>query len=161
MVSLCVLICDTFVFTRACSILLGYTAMTQPDAENFQAEMVRAAQHMATQRTVTASQVYQSQQELWFQQRHKRGPPSTPLTSQAQTPKEDVDTEMAPPDQDAAPSSLFQPHPLATEAAWQVTAAQAGIDMNDNAAMAAYMATPLTTRGEVLQTIRDYHTAVI
>ena len=57
--------------------------------------------------------------------------------------------------------SLFQPLPVATEASFSITAAHAGVDINDGSALQAWMQAPVTTRQDVLQTLRNYHVAAI
>ncbi|OLP96831.1 hypothetical protein AK812_SmicGene20888 [Symbiodinium microadriaticum] len=46
-------------------------------------------------------------------------------------------------------------------AAYQVTTGQRDVDINDRTQMEQYMSTPLTTRAQVLETIRDYHVSVM
>ena len=62
---------------------------------------------------------------------------------------------------EASGPGLFQPVPMATEAAYTMTAAQAGVDINDTGAVQTYMQAPATTRRQILETIRDYDVAVI
>ena len=50
---------------------------------------------------------------------------------------------------------------MATEASFSITAAHAGVDINDGSALQAWMQAPVTTRQDVLQTLRNYHVAVI
>ena len=57
--------------------------------------------------------------------------------------------------------SMFQPVVLDMNTAFQATALSMGVDTQDTAATQAWMATPLTTRKDVLETIRHYHTAVV
>ena len=57
--------------------------------------------------------------------------------------------------------SLFQPLPVPTEASFSITAAHAGLDINDGSALQAWLQAPVTTRQDVLQTLRNYHVAVI
>ena len=141
------------------------------------AELSQAYRHLEAQRQATQHDVYNAGQDMWFDSRRaaKRGPPST-LASTVQshaTPPSDHVMETAqrdavveegvrdPPTERRTPSSLFQPMPIETDIAYQMTAAQRGVDINDVGAMQAYMATPLPTRNEVLQTIRDYHLGVL
>ncbi|CAE7328939.1 unnamed protein product, partial [Symbiodinium sp. CCMP2456] len=127
-------------------------------------EIAVATQTYEQQRSMTGAEVYAAQQRLWFETRHKRGPPSTAVSSLA-TPQVEQDADMtaAEPATGTAATQprLFQPITMTTEAAYQVTAGQRGVDINDSAQMAQYLATPLTTRAQVLETIRDYHVSVI
>ena len=141
------------------------------------AELSQAYRRLEAQRQATQHDVYSAGQDMWFDARRaaKRGPPST-LASTVQshaTPPSDQVMEAAErdaiveegvrdlPTERRTPSSLFQPMPIETDVAYQMTAAQRGVDINDVGAMQAYMATPLLTRSEVLQTIRDYHIGVL
>ena len=113
-------------------------------------ELMQAGQRMEEQRRLTQSDAYAAQQRLWFETRHKRGPPSTTISASA-TPQEPPEMEV-----DAASSlgaqpeaqgpSLFQPVPIASEAAYTMTAAQAGVDINDYGSVQTYMQAPVTTR---------------
>ena len=51
--------------------------------------------------------------------------------------------------------------PRGGQASYSTTAAQAGVDNNNADAMAADMATPLTTMAQVLETIRNYTIGLI
>ena len=63
-------------------------------------------------------------------------------------------------DPEGAIPSLFQPLPAATEASFSITAAHAGVDINDETALQAWMLAQVTTRQDVLQTLRNFHVAV-
>ncbi|CAE7324102.1 unnamed protein product [Symbiodinium sp. CCMP2592] len=90
-------------------------------SESHQRELEQATGFMMEQRRLTEHTAYQAQQAMWFAARHKRGPPSTVESSMA-TPQQD--TEMEEP--------------------------QAGVDINSESDVQAYLATPLTTRTQVL-----------
>ena len=51
--------------------------------------------------------------------------------------------------------------PSLFEASFPITAAHAGVDVNDGSALQAWMQAPVTTRQDVLQTLRNCHVAVI
>ena len=127
-------------------------------------EIAVATQTYEQQRSMTGAEVYAAQQRLWFETRHKRGPPSTAVSSLA-TPQVEQDADMTAADPATGTAAnqprLFQPITMTSEAAYQVTAGQRGVDINDRTQMEQYMSTPLTTRAQVLETIRDYHVSVI
>ena len=139
-------------------------AMSQ---EELRHELAQAGQRMEEQRRLTQSDVYAAQQRLWFETRHKRGPPSSSISAVAtpQEPSEHMELDgtssagVAPPE--AQGPALFQPVPIAAEAAYSMTAAQAGVDINNHGAVQTYMQAPVTTRQDVIETIRNYHVAVI
>ena len=122
-----------------------------------------------TQAEVVANPAYAAAQNLFWEQRRKRGPPTPAISSTGlATPSghEDATTGEAaattpPQAQQAQQVSMFQPVVLDTEVAFQATAMSMGVDTSDTAATQAWMATPLTTRKDVLETIRHYHTAVV
>ena len=126
-------------------------------------EIAVATQTYEQQRSMTGAEVYAAQQRLWFETRHKRGPPSTAVSSLATPQAEDADMTAAEPATGTAANQprLFQPITMTSEAAYQVTAGQRGVDINDRTQMEQYLSTPLTTRAQVLETIRDYHVSVI
>ena len=118
-----------------------------------------------TQANVVANPAYAAAQNLFWEQRRKRGPPTPAISSTGlATPSGQEDTETAPtttPPPQQPQVSMFQPVVLETEVAYQATALSMGVDTQDQAATNAWMATPLTTRKDVLETIRHYHTAVV
>ena len=119
----------------------------------------------------TDTPVYAASQSLWFSTRRaqKRGPPSTAGFSSTglDTPMEDVTTEAGgaeassatPPP--AATTRLFQPVPFDDEASVALTAAESGVNANDPGAVQQWLDAPVTTRRDVFQTVRAYHTSVI
>ena len=143
-------------------------AMADPNSAEVTDELLKElqlAQHrMLEQRRLSNSDVYVAQQHLWFEQRNKRGPPSTAVSSMA-TPQEEGQDQIAGAGSAARPegsiSSLFQPLPVATEASFSITAAHAGVDINDGSALQAWMQAPVTTRQDFLQTLRKYHVSVM
>ena len=98
------------------------------------------------------------------EQRNKRGPPSTGASSMA-TPQDDGPQMITGAASSAQPEgtipNLFQSLPVATEALFSLTAAYAGVDINDGSALQAWMQASVTTRQDVLQTLRNYDVAVI
>ena len=144
-------------------------AMAAPN----EASLALAAQVNAqyqTQAEVVANPAYAAAQSLFWDQRRKRGPPTpaisstglaTPSGQEDATTGEAATTTPPPQAQQAQQASMFQPVVLDTEVAFQATAMSMGVDTSDTAATQAWMATPLTTRKEVLETIRHYHTAVV
>ena len=136
----------------------------QGDQAALQQELAQAQLYMEEQRKLTRGAVYNAQQRLWFETRQKRGPPSTAMSSLA-TPGETMEVEGPGSNPQATtpatPPTLFQPVPLATEAAFQMTAAQAGVDINNSEQIRHWMQQPVTTRQEVLETMRNYHVGVI
>ena len=101
---------------------------------------------------------------MCFSERRKRAPP-TPASSSLATPQDDQD--MGHPE--AAPSAtpqrqevgLFQPVALGATAALSVTAAHAGVDVNDAQALQQWLDEPVGSRRQALDTVRHYHTGVI
>ena len=69
--------------------------------------------------------------------------------------------EPQPPLPSMGATPLFQPIPVERDASFTMAAAQVGVDINSDADLQAYLATPLTTRAQVLDTIRHYHVGVI
>ena len=140
----------------------SFAAMSQ---EELRHELTQANQRMDEQRRLTQVDVYVAQQRLWFETRHKRGPPSTTMSAAATPQDEHMEVDGSASASTAQPEvqgpALFQPVPIASEAAYTMTAAQAGVDINDTGAVQTYMQGPVTTRRQVLDTIRDYHVAVI
>ena len=56
---------------------------------------------------------------------------------------------------------LIQPFDVDQPASYELTAIQAGVDARDPAQMQTWLQGPITTRQEVLETVRAYHTGVI
>ena len=139
-------------------------AMSKPTSAAQQAELARSTQAYTAQRQLATSEVFAAQQRLWMEERRKRGPPSTTISS-LNTPAEDDEMQQdAEPSRQATPqpaTSLFQPIPVEGQAAFSMTAAQAGVDINDHTAVRNYMSEKVTTRQQVLETIRNYHVGVI
>ena len=123
-----------------------------------------------------AQALYATTQQQWFEQNRTRkcGPPSTHGISRSglTTPAEHTeDTEMAgaettpqPPQSQEQPQSLIQPLGVEKDAAYAITASQMGVNAQDPQSYSSWMQTKittLTTRQEVLDTIRAYHTTVI
>ena len=130
-------------------------------SESHQRELAQATGFMMEQRRLTQHTAYQAQQSMWFANRHKRGPPST-VESSMGTPQQDTEMEEPQPPLPAMGATpLFQPIPVERDASFTMAAAQAGVDINSEADVQAYLATPLTTRAQVLDTIRQYHVGVI
>ena len=136
------------------------------DESSLRQELAQTNRVMDTQRRLTAQDDYAAQQHLWFETRNKCGPPSTAMSSLATPPGEDAEMPLVPVQAEAAQPEgqgpgLFQPIPMAKEAAFQMTAAQAGINPQDQTAVQAYMDTRVATKADVLQIVRDYHVGVI
>lgn len=98
--------------------------------------------------------------EPWFAARRalKRGPPSTPAASGRATPV--APTEMTV-DGIGDGAQLFQPIAMDEDSSTQLTAAEHGVNINDPHAIQAWLAQPMSTRKDVLDTVRSYHKAVI
>ena len=145
---------------------LKQRAMGEPNPESMALAAQVNAQYQ-TQATVVANPAYAAAQNLFWEQRRKRGPPTPAISStglatpsgQDDTAAEAAPTTTPPPQQPQI--SMFQPVVLEAEVAYQATALSMGVDTQDQAATNAWMATPLTTRKDVLETIRHYHTAVV
>ena len=138
---------------------------------NYARELQQSMSAWHSQREVTRGTVYSAGQDLWFANRRKRAAPATPLGSALSTPLMDVDAAPAGLGSTSAASNhttsdldnppLLNPMPIEEEAAYATTASHQGIDMNDEAAVQAWMGQPIRTRQEVLSTIRAYHVGVI
>ena len=141
-------------------------AMGEPNPESMALAAQVNAQYQ-TQATVVANPAYAAAQNLFWEQRRKRGPPTPAISSTGlatpsghdDTAAETAPTTTPPPQQPQI--SMFQPVVLEAEVAYQATALSMGVDTQDQAATNAWMATPLTTRKDVRETIRHYHTAVV
>eukprot|EP00439_Symbiodinium_sp_Y106_P027358 s3377_g3.t1 len=84
------------------------------------------------------------------------------MESSMATPQQDTEMEEPqPPLPSMGATPLFQPIPVERDASFTMAAAQVGVDINSDADLQAYLATPLTTRAQVLDTIRHYHVGVI
>ena len=152
---------------------LGYSsAWAMSEQHELTAQQLQ--QSAATAWAQTGAQaLYATTQQQWFEQNRtrKRGPPSTHGISSSglTTPAEHTeDTEMAgaettPPPQPAQeqPHNLIQPLGVEKEAAYSITASQMGVNAQDPQSYSSWMQARLTTRQEVLDTIRAYHTTVI
>ena len=132
-------------------------------------EISRVNQQYHEQSQLTSSPADSASQQLWFEARRvaKRGPPTPAFSSTGlATPSGSVGGTGNGGDSGAAASTtpqtgLFQPITLEAESAIMATAYSAGINAREPAQLQQWMAQPLRTRGEVLETIRQYHTAVI
>ena len=112
------------------------------------------------------SRLHGSMAEQWSVARRatKRGPPSTPAASSAATPRgelADSDAKMTDGPASSTDRPLFNPVAMDTDSAYQLTAAEYGVDINNQAAMKTWMGAPIPNRAELLATLRAYHTAVI
>ncbi|OLP92479.1 hypothetical protein AK812_SmicGene25715 [Symbiodinium microadriaticum] len=112
------------------------------------------------------SAVTEGYQQMWFEQRKqmKRGPPSAAGISSTglSTPQEDQ--EMARPEPASGSNDalrLFNPFNIDSAVATTLTAAEAGVDANDPQAVQAYLSGAVTTRKDVFDIVRNYHTGVI
>ena len=157
---------------------LGYSsagAMSAPSDQELSAQQLRVSAATAWE-TTGAGALYATSQREWFEanRNRKRGPPSTHgisssgLTTPAE-PQEGEDAEMAgcettpPPAQQAASGSgnLIQPLGVEKDAAYSITASQMGVNVQDPSSYSSWMQQRVSTRQEVLDTIRAYHTTVI
>ena len=141
-------------------------AMTPEEAQRISS--VVNAQY-AQQATIVGQPAYQSAQQLFWDQRRKRGPPtpafsSTGLATPSGPAEGAMETEApqtTPPASSTTPTGLFQPVVLSDQSAYQAVAHSMGIDINSQQAMDNWMGAPVTTRADVLQTLRHYHSSVI
>ena len=141
-------------------------AMTPEEAQRI-SSLVNA--QYAQQATIVGQPAYQSAQQLFWDQRRKRGPPtpafsSTGLatpTGPAEGAMETEAPQTTPPASSTTPTGLFQPVVLSDQSAYQAVAHSMGIDINSQQAMDNWMGAPVTTRADVLQTLRHYHSSVI
>ena len=152
---------------------LGYSlAWAMSEQQELTAQQLQ--QSAATAWVQTGAQaLYATTQQQWFEQNRsrKRGPLSTHGISSSglTTPAEHTeDTEMAgaettPPPQPAQeqPHNLIQPLGVEKDAAYSITASQMGVNAQDPQSYSSWMQARLTTRQEVLDTIRACHTTVI
>ncbi|OLQ08497.1 hypothetical protein AK812_SmicGene7976 [Symbiodinium microadriaticum] len=112
------------------------------------------------------SAVTEGYQQMWFEQRKqmKRGPPSAAGISSTglTTPQEDQDMAQPEPASGSNESlRLFNPFNIDREVATTLTAAEAGVEANDPQAVQAYLGAAVTTRKDVFDIVRNYHTGVI
>ena len=133
-----------------------------------------AHQQLGLQQNITNQPVYTANQQLWFQQRQdKRKAPSASgsMLGTPQVPESDATMEeehgtdpfaTATPQQTGQGANLFQPMPMQEQTAYSLAAAQLGVDINDPAAVQAWLTGQVTTRADVLQTgVPLYHHGVI
>ena len=141
-------------------------AMTPEEAQRISS--VVNAQY-AQQATIVGQPAYQSAQQLFWDQRRKRGPPTPAFSSTglatpigpAEGAMETETPQTTPPASSTTPTGLFQPVVLSDQSAYQAVAHSMGIDINSQQAMDNWMGAPVTTRADVLQTLRHYHSSVI
>ena len=137
-------------------------------------ELTEAHQQLGLQQNITNQPVYTANQQLWFQQRQdKRKAPSASgsMLGTPQVPESDATMEeelgtdpfaTATPQQTGQGANLFQPMPMQEQTAYSLAAAQLGVDINDPAAVQAWLTGQVTTRADVLQTgVPLYHHGVI
>ena len=153
---------------------LGYSSARAMADNELTIQQLRTSAATAWEQT-GARALYATQQHQWFEENRtrKRGPPSTHgITSSGLTtpaePTEQEDAEMTaaettpqPPQGQPASSSLIQPLGVEKDAAYSITAAQMGVNPQDPSSYSSWMQERLSTRQEVLDTIRAYHTTVI
>ena len=110
---------------------------------------------------------YEAAQQLFWENRRKRGPP-TPALSSTGLASQSGEVESQPQPAAAASSTttpptteLFQPVVLSPDNAIMATASVMGVNVNDQADMQQWLNSQITTRQQVLHTIQSYHHAVI
>ena len=135
-------------------------AMSAPNQEALDLVAQVNAQYQV-QAGVVANPAYSAAQNLFWDQRRKRGPLSSTGLATPTGPDEAQASEQPQATPQPKQVSMFQPVVLDTHTAFQATALSMGVDTQDAAATQAWMATPLQTRKDVLETIRHYHTAVV
>ncbi|CAE7422961.1 Kidins220 [Symbiodinium sp. CCMP2592] len=139
---------------------------------NLARELTQAHQQLGLQQNITSQPVYTANQQLWFQHRQdKRKAPSASgsMLGTPQVPESDATMDEMGPDPfaQATPpdagqgANLFQPMPMQESTAYSLAAAQLGVDINDPAAVQSWLSGTVSTRAEVLQTVRAYHHGVI
>ena len=131
-------------------------------------ELTEAHQQLGLQQNITNQPVYTVNQQLWFQHRQdkrKAPPASGSMLGTPQVPESDATMEeelgtdpfaTATPPQPSQGANLFQPMPMQEQTAYSLAAAQLGVDINDPAAVQAWHTGSVTTRADVLQTVRVY-----
>ncbi|CAE7825396.1 unnamed protein product [Symbiodinium sp. CCMP2592] len=136
----------------------------QTEQERLARQLALASRQYSEQAELTAQPVYSATQTLFFEERraNKRGPP-TPSMSSMGTPggPMGVGGAQTTPTTPQGRQSLFQPIPLDQEASIQATAFAAGVEANDPANVKRWLGEAITTRQQVLETVRHYHTAVL
>ena len=141
-------------------------------------------QLMATQQAAFhqagVSALYETKHQSWFEEQRarKRGPPSTyGITSSGLTTPQaeggedmQVDSGEAAPRTEAPATGSAQTQPLlqpfevdqnTSIELIELTAIQQGVNIQDKAQMDQWLQAPITTRQQVLETVRAYHTGVI
>ena len=138
-----------------------------------QQELTAAHQQLGAQQEITRQPVYAVNQSMWFQQRQdKRKAPSasgsmlgTPLAAESDATMEigpdPFAARQATPPEAGQGATLFQPFPVDEETTYSLTAAQMGVNINNPAEVQAWLSGAVTTRGDVLKTIRAYHHGVL
>ena len=123
------------------------------------------------------SALYETKHQSWFEEQRarKRGPPSTyGITSSGlTTPHAEGGEDMQVDSGEAAPRTeapatgsaqtqpLLQPFEVDQNTSIELTAIQQGVNIQDKAQMDQWLQAPITTRQQVLETVRAYHTGVI
>ena len=143
--------------------LKGPTAMSDP----------RAIQQFQALRSSLAKPDYAAVQDTYWNRsrRENRGVP-TPVGSGLTTPQEDADMGVAQPGgaasassatacQDADPPSLVQPFTIQDQTAVGLTAAEMGVDINDQTAVQQWLQQPVQNNQQVCNMVRSYHHQVI
>ncbi|CAE7246061.1 unnamed protein product [Symbiodinium natans] len=131
--------------------------------------LMEARRVYSEQATLVQGPAYAASQQLFFEQRRvaKRGPPTPAFSSTGlATPTGDTFGPTAPTASGSTPpakqdTGLFQPMHYQQETAFVATAHSAGVNANNPTDMALWMKETISTRAQVLDTIRHYHTAVI
>ena len=166
----------TFLYVLASSVGTIQQAASFVDSEAMNPDPSQTPSQLAYTQLITQSQNLGKSQEhsalqtLYWSERanRKRGAPTPVPSSPAETPQE-VDISMVGLERrlpsssstQEKPVSLFQPLVHGSETAVQLTAAQMGIDMNDQQAVQQWLKTPVPDRQSVLETMQAYHGAVI
>ena len=166
--------CRIFLRLSQVEALLATTPSGAMSVNEQAMEVARQANHQYSQQAVVVGQpAYQAAQQMFWEQRRKRGPPTpafsstglaTPAaeTAAGAAERAEPNTVPPPPQSTTTPGTgLFQPVVLDTDVAYQTTANSMGVDVRDQTAMENWLGETITTRVQVLQTIRHYHTAVI
>ena len=163
-------------FFRSSEEALPATPPAMAGKGELSTQQLQAAQATAFQQAGVEA-LYSAGQTQWFedQRSKKRGPPSTlGITSSGLTTpqehQEQDDTEM----RDAAPAAssagaqasedtkpLLQVFEIEAAAAYELTAIQAGVDVQNKEKYQQWAQGQITTSQQVLDTIRAYHTGVI
>ena len=144
-----------------------FRAMT--DGTGAAESLMEARRVYSEQATLVQGPAYAASQQLFFEQRRvaKRGPPTPAFSSTGlATPTGDTFGPTAPTASGSTPpatqdTGLFQPMHYQQETAFVATAHSAGVNANNPTDMALWMKETISTRAQVLDTIRHYHTAVM